>query len=278
MKCSVHFIHIKNPKRDVYALPLLEQLASTLGAGKLNSHSFEGNGPSTNVGTFCVLRRELALFFLEQRFRSVVLRKRSRSFIGTLIAFKNHIKHYLFSSELLNKKKRQCSIEWLNLDQHIRALGAFLDSDASFGLFFEDDIIFQPFSGDFVKYAVEEKFFGADYIDLAGGIAINFSRMGSEQEFRSFYSDEVNTVTGLTFPFLFTNTSCGYVLSRRLAMKLYESISLNPSIRLAYPIDWLYNYIFMSPSICNSEFSCLHFQPTPFLHGSKVSYDNPWRA
>lgn len=279
MKYSVHFIHIGNPTRDTYALPKLNDLVSHFKADRLHGHAFEGSGPNNDTSILVVLLRDLALFFLEQRFRRLVLGKPSRSPFNTLIAFKNHAKHYLFSTELRQKRKRQCSIERLNLDQHLRALGAFLDSDCSYGLFFEDDIVFKERSITSLKAAFSDRVFCADYIDLAGGIDIRLEAVGGgPSSVHRLVVDDINEIVGMRFERVFTNTSCGYALSRRLAAKMYEFIASAPLLRLIYPVDWLYNFVFMGEGFSGGNFSCIHFRPTPFLHGSKCSYDNPWRA
>lgn len=278
MAYSIHFIHINNPIRNEYALPKIERLASMQPGCHTQGHSFEGTGPNADASIFSVLRRELKLFFLEQRFRRDVLGKNSRTDVQTLVAFKNHIKHYVFSSERRKKKSKQCSIERLNLDQHLRALGSFLDTDSSHGVFFEDDIVFTQWSEDFFRKAISNNFFNSDYIDLAGGINIKLEAVGGKIQDFSVKINESFETHGFGFSRIFTNTSCGYVLSRRLAAKLYEVVRTSPMLRLDYPVDWLYNSVFMGREFNDDNFVGIHFSPTPFLHGSKVQYDNPWRV
>lgn len=277
MKTSLHFIHIKNQERDNYAIPLLRALRSSLDAEVLTLHSFEGSGPNSKIGIPFVLYREWRLFLAERAMREDVFGKPVRSYFGTAIAFKNHVKNYLFNSVKLRNKKRQCSIEILNLDQHLRALGSFLDSGADYGLFFEDDVLFGPHSEAMLLYVKNNGFFNADYIDLAGGIEIDFSRVRGQYNARRLEETRLPPLQSFEFRKLFTNTSCGYAISRRLGVAIFDLLVTRPQSRGVFPVDWFYNVLFRD-SMFESGFLALHFDPPLFRHGSKSAYTNPWRA
>jgi hypothetical protein len=152
-------------------------------------------------------------------------------------------------------------VERLLTDKHIRAWTMFIDSSADVLLALEDDAVFLPDSlHRLAALLARVKTNIADpvYVDLAGGFPLRKIvgvSTGSEDS------------AGLTaFDVPFTNTTCGYLVTRPLVISMLEQLTWRPELR-DVGIDWLMNELMMRAHLV-MPIICLHSDPPLFNHGS----------
>lgn len=172
------------------------------------------------------------------------------------------------------------SKEILLTDKHIYLWRSFLESGSSLLCVMEDDafvldsksIISNRWS-EFCDYIIS--FHGLEilglcerenvYIDCAGGFKM------ADLEISAIWLNNLTNIPRgiISFKKLFSNTTCMYMLSRPLALVMYEIVSKNPLFRLL-PADWLINKCAIEIFNQGIKTLCYHFNPPLLQHGSII--------
>jgi GR25 family glycosyltransferase involved in LPS biosynthesis len=148
-------------------------------------------------------------------------------------------------------------------DKHIRAWDRFLDSKTDLCIIFEDDAIIPE--KNYKKFlTVINKIFQYNdssslYADLAGGFPLE--ALGINKLFKKIDDGVIH------FSKPVTNTTCSYIVNKKMVEKFKEIILLTPILRFI-PADWMLNKLFIELDRLGSEVSCFHTYPSVFLHGS----------
>lgn len=262
---QVALIHNHTPDRNDRLVPALEQLSGALDA----SLTLVGWQPPLQSHSFGMrLWRDWRYYRLQcswSRYRRFGLRQTigiTRAFISKTLA--GH-----FSQAHRARMCRISQIETLVTAKHIAAWQAFLETDATYLLCCEDDLVVQSDSVDRLRTLLASDDLGAGlrYIDLAGGLPIamlGVDRLLARRDgARVFYARAV------------TNTACCYLLSRPLAERFMAKLIRNPELRLV-GIDWMMNAILMTLNDNQVGCDALHFDPPIFGHGSFTGDHVSW--
>ena len=149
---------------------------------------------------------------------------------------------------------RQHRIERILTDKHIHAWTSLSNSAAVGAVVLEDDARVRsdtsPVS-ELLSVGVDD----FDFIDLAGGFS--FADLG--------FPDAVGG--DLELPGVLTNTTCGYFVSRRLALLLVAMAQERMRVGERLPVDFLMNYVNHIPGVADNLRTLLPGRP-PLEHGS----------
>ncbi len=155
---------------------------------------------------------------------------------------------------------RYSAIQTLIADKHLLAWRAFLETDATHLMCCEDDLVFKPDSHDRLRAALATA--EADdlcYVDLAGGLPLAELGVGQLVDRRD--GDR------LEFARAAPNTSCGYLMSRRLVEHFMAGLLRRPQLRLV-SIDWLVNALLIGLRDAGIACRGRYYVPPVFGHGS----------
>jgi hypothetical protein len=174
-----------------------------------------------------------------------------------------YAKQYFCNSAPVLIWNRKSFIETILTDKHIRAWNAFIETGCDYLVSFEDDAIFKKKSKEklaaLIDTLVEKNRNQYVYIDLAAGLDLDPFSVAKLRLFEKdgfvYYSKPI------------TNTSCVFLMSRSLVLKMLNEIVRRPDLRLINT-DWMINKLFMRLSSGNFKCTCMHANPPIFEHGS----------
>lgn len=218
-------------------------------------------------------RREVRYRILEYRWQKYRLLKPSLC-RHLRRGMKDLLKKYVFARDAsLERWRRDCAVETIVADKHVRAWDRFLESECDVLLCFEDDAVFRRTSFDDAAEALSlfETLMAKNehvYADLAGGVAVSALRLDrlrvTNDSFATHYAKMV------------TNTACAYALSRGLAADFRSILTDKPGLRLV-AVDWMLNRLLMELERAGIRGACFHTEPPIVDHGSFTGAFEPWR-
>lgn len=264
---SIALIHNRNEERLINARGVIQLLCSMW-----NGH----------VSTFEIFRQPKlstgsTLVAVSAVFQNQILQCKWKSFTQspylmrvlcvTMVPF--HFALGLTKYFLSRKPSNFYLIERFVTFKHIKAWEKFIQSDSSYLIVLEDDVL-----PDLDIEKNIHNFFsllcgwGNDklYIDIAGGIPIE--QLNIHQLIRDVTKGRLN------FNRPVTNTAAGYALNRNLALYFLKILKVRPHFR-RLPIDWLMNSIFMESE--REKIHCMHYCPPILIHGSCYGHVDSWQ-
>ena len=267
-------IHNNNITRNAYIRPEMEKLLKGL-----ESH-ISGNKIEVSFQPEIVLHSVPMAFMRDIIYRKLgcewhryrqLKPRRLRDIIGFLKS--SYFKYIVGRNEICKQWRKNSAIEMMVTEKHIRAWGAFLDTDADFLICFEDDAIFKDESvhkiNGLLNKLDEDYPEMPCYIDLGGGCKLSDLMIGglenSQDESYRYYSKPV------------TNTACAYLMSRPLVTTFHAIITRKPWLRLI-GIDWMMNSLFLSMENEEKKCICMHADPTILKHGTTTGEYVSWQA
>lgn len=271
----VALIHNNNPERNAHIRPQLEKLLHSL-EPFIDSKKIEVSFQTELQphGTAMAFTRDVMYRHLDRRWHLYRLLKPLtllRDFVGFVKgAF---IKYVVERNSIGAFWRRNSAIEVIVTEKHVRAWGRFLDSGADFLLCFEDDAVFKDDSVQRIKDLLgilSQRNPGTRiYVDLAGGCKLDELKIvnletGQDASFKH-YSKPV------------TNTACGYLMNRQLAVAFHSILTRRPWLRLI-GIDWMMNSLFIQMANDGMKCDCMHAVPTIFKHGTTTGEYVSWQA
>jgi len=269
MKIFIGLIHIGNKERDQYLIPKIAELSEILSKNNsvmFEKYSFEGDGPRINIPTISCVFREL-VFWKEERRLKKFLSLTRKNILSDLARLRKHLRLYFHKSSRI-ARKRHFSVEVLQCAQHIRCYEQFCESGADVLLMFEDDAIFGDASFDAiidVMQYVDPLGQNLLHVDLAGGISV-----------KTFLGQHDGNFFKASRPV--TNTTCSFIMSRKVVATIVDDILMKPWIRFYLPIDWLLNKLFIDLYERGNIISSYHYNESPLIHGSRDKYKTTWRV
>jgi len=215
-----------------------------------------------NFRTF-VLKAVLTNFCLSMwNYRSLKnSEKKTKIFLLTLKDIV--LKIFITFSNILNYQKLKTKFysEICLTTKHIDCWRRFANTRKKYLVIFEDDMAIKDKSlvrfSSFIPGIINAPRKNI-FIDLAGGFNL--------EKGDYFRFDKTKDIEYVQLNRAQTNTTCGYLLDKELAMNLLDFINVNPIHRLL-PIDWCMNVFFMGN---NKSITCIHFLEPLFEHGSFV--------
>ena len=170
-----------------------------------------------------------------------------------------------------SKARIKIAVEQIVSNKHLQALSDGVDYD--FVLVFEDDAVLleggDPETGSTLRYLLREAYDTPGihtHIDFAGGFKLeDVAPAGSRL-------DELGKC--LSSSKLFTNTACGYVLSRSLNRNLLERVESDTRLKWL-GIDFLLNRVFLE-SGSNFPSRSIHLINSRVGHGSMTGEYSSW--
>lgn len=271
---AIAIVHNKNPARNNYIFPHLDQLADALTHTcpviRLEAWAQPDVRPH---GTRMALIRDAIYAQLQREWARYCLHDVKSSWRAIRVFIKNSRQKYLPAGDQAKRWMRNGHIETIVTDKHIRLWQQFLDTDKLYLLVFEDDAVFKDNSVQGVlslqARLVSQAPSRPVYIDLAGGcalpdLAIDTLLAEQDEHFRRYRKPV-------------TNTACVYMLNRATVELFVTHLVRRPWLRLL-SIDWLMNKLFMLSDLRDDQALCLHADPSIFQHGSTTGHYVTWQA
>jgi hypothetical protein len=261
-------VHNNNQVRNNYLFPKISELLNGIANNfQVSKSECSFQSAIEPHGFMMALLRELCYQYLGFKWKKY--RQLRASLLREIIPLINILVKYLLNQNKLISWRRTSAIEMNLTDKHIRAWGKFVDTDASYLIVFEDDVMFKDDSieklNNLLKTLSGNNLNKACYVDLAGGYQIADLLVDSLEESRNRLYRR--------FRKPITNTTCAYLINRQLAAIFLEILTQKPWLRLI-GADWLINTLFIEMERRGINADCLHFEPTIFKHGT-TSGDYP---
>ena len=199
-------------------------------------------------------------------------KKKNRKFLNVitlLIYLHKFTFDFLFSSkEKVKVRIKNNFIENQVTRKHLNAWKDFIKSKAEYIIVFEDDVISKKNSSKKLKDLIfnlknkNEQFL---YIDLAGGYPLDVVIP------KNCIIKETNNQ--LIVEGIYTNTACGYLVSKGLIINWINHLNERKIIN-NFPIDFLMNYL--GDAASKKSYS-IHYKNPFFIHGSFEGKVKSWQ-
>ncbi|GGE58827.1 glycosyltransferase family 25 protein [Actibacterium pelagium] len=272
MEIFLALIHNNDAGRLDVIRPGIQALSKALAASaSVSSHEFSHQDLRAEFSAKSALKRDLRAQMLFHSWDKYLTRKtRRKVFVSQLLSIvKTHLKRTPKEQE---RARRNALIQMSVTDKHLRAWDSFLESGANHLLVLEDDALFKPdsierFCSAFQGLKNQRTETQSFYWDLAGGFdLIDIGVLALEKE---------RTGDQISFRKPVTNTTCGYLMSRKLIESLRAQLLTNPLYR-EISIDWMLNRLLLDLEQDMQLTECIHFLPPIFSHGSFSGAFEAW--
>ncbi len=271
---AIAIVHNKNPARNGYLFPHLDQLSEAL-AKKCTVTRLEAWAQPEVVphARWMALCRDAVYTKLQRDWACYCLRNVETSWRAMRAFIKSTRKKLSLVGDQAKRWVHNSHIETIVTDKHVRLWQQFLDTDKRYLLVFEDDAVFKEGSIlgvlSLCAHLDSHESSRPVYVDLAGGCAIQdlaIDKLLAEQDenFRRYRKPV-------------TNTACVYMVNRATVEIFVAGLIRRPWLRLI-SVDWLMNRLFMQRNFQDDQVLCLHAAPTIFQHGSTTGHYVTWQA
>ena len=189
-------------------------------------------------------------------------------FLKIFYLIKLVLKCYFNKNEKIKLNLKKILIDNEISKKHIKAWRDFINNKAEYIFVCEDDILCNEFSSKRLKkllFELKKNNIDLEYIDLAGGYTLE----------KVIPKNRIieNNKSFLKTKGIYTNTACGYLVSKRIILNWINQIDKKRSNQ-KFPIDFLINYLGTKMKI--NSYS-LHFKDSIFVHGSFNGEVDSWQ-
>lgn len=270
----ITLVHYHNVERTRTARKVIDDLAALIGDQFKVAVSEVAYQPANSPVSNAVARQKALLFRRVVRQWDTYMGYDQPLWWVKLFYYLAHLAHHqIFSPKMTKNHRLQITKELSITNKHLMAWNSFLESGKDLLLVFEDDVILDPgrlpelkrfFSHLHNMQFDQEK---PLYIDVAGGMP---------QDKLNAYHLKVSSENGMDiYSKPLTNTVCGYIVNAKLAGIFWDILLKNPHLRLLNA-DWLVNHLFMNMFEQDISCTCVHANPSIFIHGSAQDIYSSW--
>lgn len=269
MFIKAYIIHNNSKDRYLLRLKICEILKKNMIKYKMISKQEEVIVNSNNF-----INRLQFFYFSYKRFEFDLSHKNKERVLKRIFLSFSYLAKLIFNFIFYSNKEisnclKRIFIENEVTKKHIRAWRNFNSSPAEYIMVFEDDIVCKKSSNKILKKLIKSLKndpIKNQYIDLAGGYPLkkvipNYKIIEK--------SDKFIMTDGI-----YTNTACGYLLSKELIKNLLKNLD-KEKFNKNFPIDFLLNYL---GDKIKSKLLSKHFKDSIFLHGSFNGDVNSWQT
>lgn len=270
----ITLVHYNNVERTKTARKVIRDLADLIGDQFNVAISEVSYQPASSPVSIAVARQKALLFRKVVRQWDTYMGNDQPLWWAEMYYFLAHmVRHHVFAPYMTKNRRLQIAQELSITNKHLMAWNCFLESGKDLLLVFEDDVILDPdqlpeikhFFSQLNKLQMDQS--EPLYIDVAGGMS---------QDQLHAYHLKVSSENGMdAYSKPITNTVCGYMMNARLAGIFLGILIRNPDLRLLNA-DWLVNRLFIMMERMGVSCTCIHANPSIFIHGSISNVYRSW--